>query len=172
MAIVIDFDVLEEGADHFFPRRQLLIEEFGFEGAPKSFHGGVVITIALAAHAAGCQAGTQQSLVSLAGVLKSAVGMEKQTGRRPAQTQGLLERLLGQARAQMVGGVPAHDPAAVEIHDGGQVKPTFLCANLGTVGHPNLMGSIGCRSVGQQIGRGFGTWLGGAWPKRPLSFGP
>lgn len=34
------------------PRREVpLADEFTFEGAPEAFHGGVVITVAFAAHA-------------------------------------------------------------------------------------------------------------------------
>src|SRR5437660_8123076 len=70
----------------------------------------------------------------------------------------------------MVRGLPADDPAAVEIHHRGQIKPAFLGPNIGYIGHPDLIGSLGWRSLGQQVRRRTQASPGGARSERPLSF--
>ena len=76
-----------------------MMDEFSFQRAPESFHGRIVIAIALAAHTADGFSRVQQSSVPIAGVLKPAIGMMQQTGTRSAQAQRLLERRLDQAAA-------------------------------------------------------------------------
>jgi hypothetical protein len=50
--VVKDFDPLEAGRAGFGARGELVaIHEFAFEAAPAAFPGGVVITVAPAAHA-------------------------------------------------------------------------------------------------------------------------
>src|SRR5439155_14326320 len=123
MAVVIDFNVLEERRGGLLSGGQRLrVNELVFKRAPKSFHGGVVITIAFAAHAADSLSGTEQSAVSLSAVLEASVRVMQQAGLGLAPAQRLLQSLLGQAGAQVVSGVPADDPAAVEIPNRGQIK--------------------------------------------------
>src|ERR1035437_158079 len=52
LAVVKDFDPLEDGGASLRPRGELAaMHKFAFEAAPKAFHGGVVITVAPAAQA-------------------------------------------------------------------------------------------------------------------------
>ena len=49
--VIEGFDVIEDGRVGLGAGVEvLLVEPFGFEGAPEGFHGGVVITMALGTH--------------------------------------------------------------------------------------------------------------------------
>ena len=50
--VIEGFDVIEDGQLSLLVSLEVLVmEPFGFEGAPERFHGGVVVTVASAAHA-------------------------------------------------------------------------------------------------------------------------
>ena len=40
---------------------------------------------------------------------------------------------------------PADDPSAVEVHDAGQIEPTFFGGDVSDVGDPDLIGGVGGR---------------------------
>ena len=85
LAIIEHFDVIEDLRLGLGVRlKARAIDQFQFEGGPKAFHGGVVVTIASAAHG-GDQAGlAERSAIIAAGVLDTAIGMEEQLGWRAA----------------------------------------------------------------------------------------
>ena len=82
-AVVIEFYILEQGTDRLFTGAQRLIDQFAFERAPERFHGGVVIAIALAAHAPQSLTAIQQRTIFLAAVLQSPIGMMQQASTGP-----------------------------------------------------------------------------------------
>src|ERR1039458_4700024 len=82
-AVVKDFDPLEDGGASLRPRGELAaMHEFAFEAAPEAFHGGVVITVAPAAHARHGSSLRQPLPIVAAGILDALVGvMEQPAGR-------------------------------------------------------------------------------------------
>ena len=83
LAIVKDFDEIEDlGACFRAGVKATAINEFEFEGVPEAFHGGIVVTVALAAHG-GHQLGGLEGLAEVAaGILDAAIRMEQQLGGR------------------------------------------------------------------------------------------
>src|ERR1017187_10757309 len=77
LAIVKALDVIKDLAARLGAGGEVAaVNQFQFEGAPEAFHGGVVVTVAFAAHG-GDQAGfTECAPVIGAGVLNAAIGME------------------------------------------------------------------------------------------------
>src|ERR1041385_4089498 len=57
------------------------VDEFGFEGAPEGFHGGIVIAVAAGTHTGGKLMGVQQSPEGAAGILGTLIGMMEEAGR-------------------------------------------------------------------------------------------
>lgn len=73
LTIVPAFDVLEDGGTGLGTRGELCLGAFGLEGREKAFHGGVVETIADAAHADLAVLSDQVLLIGLTGVLAALI---------------------------------------------------------------------------------------------------
>lgn len=70
LAIVEDFDVLEDRAFGLLARREpAAVDQFGLEPAPEALGHGVVVAVAPPAHAGHRAVRPQQTLVLIAGVL-------------------------------------------------------------------------------------------------------
>ena len=74
--VIERFDVIEDGRLGLVVSLELVaMEPFGFEGAPERFHGGVVVTVAFAAHAGkGFESGKEGTIIG-AGVLAATIGV-------------------------------------------------------------------------------------------------
>src|SRR5438477_5067204 len=154
LPVIIDFNHLEDCLASLLPALELAVaQEFIFKRAPERFHGGVIVAVALAAHAR-LDAGLLELLaVRRAGVLRSSIGMMQEAFRRMTLRDGHLQSIQSQAGLQVLLHGPAHDPAAVEIHDRGQIEPAFGGRDVGDVTDPNLIDAFGSSSMGQPIGR-------------------
>src|SRR5450631_4644254 len=69
---------------------------------------------------------------------------------------------------------PAHDPAAVEIQDGGQIEPALIGLDIGDVGKPDPVRRGGDEVALEQVrgDREVVTAVGGAHPSWPRHDGP
>jgi len=54
---------------------------------------------------------------------------------------------------------PADDLAAVEVQDGGQIKPAFLGFNIGDVRRPELVGAVALGTAAKRLGAMGWSWL-------------
>ena len=83
LGIIETFDEIEDlGAGLGAGVKARAINQFQFEGAPEAFHGGIVVTVALAAHR-GHQFGGLERVAEVAtGILDAAIRMEQQLGGR------------------------------------------------------------------------------------------
>ena|ERR1051325_3333855 len=153
LAVVESFDVIEEfGAGMSLILKAGAIDQFEFQGAPEALHRGVVIAIAPAAHRRD-QTGLCEGLAVIGrGVLDSAIGMEEEVFERRVMAQSHAQRIQDQGGVDPWAHAPAHDFAAVEIENGGQVKPAFGRADVSDVADPDLFGSGGPGQLGQSIG--------------------
>src|SRR5689334_19787280 len=64
------------------------VNQLEFEGAPKAFHGSVVITIAPATHGSDEAGLTEGVTIIGAGILDAAIGMEQQVAGWSAMQKG------------------------------------------------------------------------------------
>jgi len=109
--------------------------------------------LAAAAHG-GKQPGIAERLTIIAaGVLHAAIGMEEQVGRRAAMEQRHGQGLENQSSVDAFAHGPADNLAAVEVQDGGHIKPAFPGLDTGDVHDPNLIGGGGLGGGRQTIGR-------------------
>ena len=118
LAVVEDFNVLKDGGPSCLPGGEALaVNEFHFQGAPEGFHGGIVITVALAAHRRLRLAAGQGLAKISTGILAAAIGVEDQLRSRLALALGHLPG--GQDQPAVNGLVhgPADDAAAESVED-------------------------------------------------------
>lgn len=161
-SVIEGFDVSEDGLDGLSPLGPGA-KEFSFESAPEGLHGGIVVAIGFTAHAGEDAMGTQEGLVSGAGILNAAIGVVEQTRPGLAIAASLLEGVLDEGTFEAVLSRPANDLSAFKVHDGGQVKPAFAGGNVGDIGDPDLVEPGGSWTVVEQIcsdGKGVSA-LGG-----------
>jgi hypothetical protein len=87
---------------------------------------GIVIAVCLAAHR-GLEAGGLDHLaIILRGILNTPIGMVDQAAARLFRRDGHPQRCQRQFGTQMIGHCPADNPAAVQVHDGGQIEPALI----------------------------------------------
>ena len=75
LAIVPNFDELEDGGSRCRPGLKLLEGTLSFQGGMKAFHGGIIITVTGTAHADLAVGSFQQAQVALTGVLTATVSV-------------------------------------------------------------------------------------------------
>lgn len=142
-------------------------EALGFQGSPKGLHGGVIVAVALAAHALGDLAKAEALAEGGAGILAAAVAVVEQvceSGRRTC-LEGAFKGLSRQFGGETGVGAPANDTSAEEVQLSGQVEEAFGGGKVGDVGEPDLIEAGGCGALEQMIGRHGGVFVGhgGAW---------
>src|SRR5580700_970437 len=150
------------------------MDEFGFERVEEALHRGIVVAVGLAAHR-GPEAGRLHQLAILRrGILNAAVGMVDQAGARPLRRDGHPQGRQWQFSAQMVLHCPAHDAAAVEVKNGGQIEPSLIGLDVGDVGEPDPVRRSGGEVAVEQIrgDREIVTAVGGPHPAWPRHNGP
>lgn len=123
------------------------VDQFGFEGAPEGFHGGVVVAVAAAAHAGDDVSGPQEGLKGATGILDPLIGMEEEARGSLAPGEGVVQGVFDQEAMEGITEGPADDFTAEAIHDGGEVSPAALGVEVGDVSDPGLV-DTGQRSKG------------------------
>lgn len=149
------------------------VDQFGFEGAPEGFHGGVVVAVAAGVHAGEDLPGLEQGAEGAAGVLFSLIGMMDEARGGTAAGQGLLQGVPDEAGVEGITERPADDFATEAIHDGGEVSPPGLGVDVGDVGDPGLVDACQ-RSAGFEAVGGGALGLpavGGPWAKGAFGTG-
>ena len=127
------------------------VYSFGFEGAPKAFHVGVVLAMGLAAHARDQAVSFEGLLVEDAGVLDTLVAVMDDARRHlSSPDQRLTQRGVGQCGIKSpTHGQAEHTAAALVQHSRPhRAQPSFV-GDVGDVANPNLIRLARSRSVAQ-----------------------
>jgi len=128
------------------------IDGLQLEGTPETLHGRVVIAVAAATHG-GDQAGLGEGTAKVpGGILDAAIGMKEQARRGSAVEQGHGKGGKNELGVDGSAHGPTDDPAGMEVHDAGKIKPALPGWNVGDVGDPDLVGGGGCRSHCKEVG--------------------
>ena len=122
-----------------------------FQGAKETFHRGVVINIAGAAHTYLDAMSYQQFLISLAAVLAAAIGVMQQAFSWTAVLQSHAQGRLGQFAGDHLVHSPADDLAGKQIHHHSEIEPSFSGWNVTDVRHPFLIWALGLEILSQQV---------------------
>jgi hypothetical protein len=152
LAIVEAFDVIEYMGFGFTAGEKFTsVNELQFQRAPEALHRGVVVAIAPAAHGSDEARVLEGVAVLSAGVLNAAIGVKEEIPRWVAMQQSHGKRLENQSGIDAIAHGPADDLTAVEIENGGQVKPALASLDVGDVSDPDLIGSCGAGCLRQAI---------------------
>jgi len=150
-----------------------LMDQLSFQGAKETFHGSIVVAIALAAHTSLNLIFGQPMAIILAGILTAPIRMMQQARRWlpgfQSQTQGSQHQLPFQAFSHS----PADNPARVQIQNRRQIQPAFGRRDEGEVGQPFLVGLLGDKVSVKQMGRNrlVGVTVGGDYLEFTALFG-
>ena len=116
-AIVKDFNVFKDVSFSLgFGLVMAMMNQLCFQGVKETFHWGIVVTIASAAHTTLPLIFGQQGLIIFAGVLTAPVRVMQQAGGRLAHGNRHLQRGDNQVAFQAVAHGPADNPARVQVH--------------------------------------------------------
>ena len=123
------------------------------ERREEALRNAVIPAIPLAAHAANQARRVEPSDVVVGPIGTSAIGMMYEPRRGLPQRQGPVQGRQRQRSVVARAHRPADDPAREEVDDGGQVDPLYERPDGGDIGHPDLIGRIGCEITLQQVVR-------------------
>jgi hypothetical protein len=138
-----------------------VVEQFGFEAAPKRFGVGVVVAVAAPAHALLRAVFGNQGFESGSRVLAALIGVHNEPGWRAAHDQGPAQRFADQVFGHRVAHVPADDFARATVEPHGQVEPaTALAGQVRDVAHPDPVGGSGGRLAQQAVRSGAHSRVG------------
>jgi hypothetical protein len=159
LPVVKDFDPFKDRRARGSARGEVsAMDQVAFEAAPKTFHGGVVVTVAAAAHA-GNDSGREPSLpIVLTGVLDAPIGVMEQPRRWPAVGQRHVQGGHRQRGGQRVAHRPADATARATVQNSGHIKPTFVRFHIRDVGHPHRVGTQRLALAQQTIWRDGRSW--------------
>ena len=123
------------------------------EGGPEGLHGGVIVTVALAAHGGHEPSLLERSTEVTGGILDATIGVKDEAFRGAAMGachgQGILHKPCVDGGSHG----PADDAPAAMIHDGSEVEPVVMGGlDVGDVGNPDLVGTLGRRHLGEAVG--------------------
>jgi hypothetical protein len=142
--VVEHFDVIEHGHLGLAVTGKPIAELFGERGE-EGFGDGVVVALALTAHAADNSVPCEHHLIVVAGVGAAPIGVVQQPRLRTAALHRHLERL--QRQPAIVDGTegPADDEPREQVHDGGQIE-------LAALADHELRGVAETRSALRELG--------------------
>jgi hypothetical protein len=122
-------DILDEGADAVAGVFEVGVGRavgfLGFERLHEAFGLGVVVGIAWPAHGALKASLVEPRCVLARSVLDAAIGVVDEASRRIARFDRLVERVLGQARREMVVERPSHPSAREGVDDDGEIDESL-----------------------------------------------
>ncbi len=103
---------------------------------PATLDGGIVITVALAAHRDLEAMAAQDLLVVMRAVLRAAIRVMDAAGRRLAQVDSHLQSADRQVAFHAVADRPADHAPGMQVEDGSQVEPAFPGPDIADVTGP------------------------------------
>ena len=153
LAVVKHLNKIEAGLTGFGSGFEVAtVDQFVFEGAPKSFHGGIVVTVGFAAHGGDGLCVLESVTIIETGVLDAAIRMKDQACGRLTLGQGHAPSGQDQFGIDVLAHGPAGQSAAVKVKDARQINPAFVGGDISDVTEPDLVGGRGCRQRRQAIG--------------------
>lgn len=121
-SVVIDLDILKNSSAHLIPGEEAFaVDHLHLQRVEETFGAGVIVAIALGAHAAHQVVLRQKVLIQGGAILAAAVGMHDHPLGHVATPECHLKRLAGQIGGHALGHGPANDHAGEEINDHCQV---------------------------------------------------
>ena len=118
-----------------------VVEAVGFEGGPKGFGGGVIVTVSATTHALGDGQIGQGGGEVMAGVLAALIAVVDEAGQTTwTLGDGFVEGFEHEAGFQVVVGRPAQNAPAEKVDFSGEKEPAFSGGNAGDIRDQDLVG--------------------------------
>lgn len=114
-------------------------DQFGLQRLEEAFDGGIVVTVALAAHRNLEPVLSQQLLIVMSTVLRPAVRVMKAARWWPSDRDRHVQGPQGEILLHAIADRPADDTAREKVNDHGQIDPTFPRPDIGDVACPLLV---------------------------------
>ena len=130
-----------------------MVYPLAFQPAKEAFGNGIVIAVALAAHAANDVMLFENVLIVVRRVLAAPVRMMYQTMARIPSSQSHLEGLDDQLASHPGRGGPTDDLAIVKIQEDCQVKPALVGRDIGNIADPGAIRGFDSKVLLQQVRR-------------------
>ena len=130
-----------------FPEIDLL----GFQGFDETLNRRVVVRIPLAGHADAEAVLMEDIHIVTRGILNTPIGVMNDSCRGFALDKGHPECLQAKGRVDSLGKGISHHPAGKEIQQDGKINKAAQDADVGQIGHPELIGSCD-QQVGHEVG--------------------
>src|SRR5262245_26069232 len=126
IAVVEDFNVFKDVRLSLQSGEIMtMMEQLSFQGAKETFHRGIVVTIALAAHTSLDVIFGQDLAIIVAGVLTAPIRMMDQAWLRLTGIQSHSQSSQDQRSFQGRGHSPTDNPAGIQIQDHRQIQPAL-----------------------------------------------
>src|SRR5512137_1193198 len=178
-SVVVGLDVFEDIGPSLLPG---LVTDpmhlLNLQGMEEAFHGSIVITVALLAHATEEAVLVQERLIVQRGILAAPIGVEDQPRYGTAPEDGHGQGGYHQRPGDPLAHRPAHHGSRVQIQHYRQVEPAFTGPEVGYIRYPLLVRAGGREVLFQPIRRyrervfGLGRRLEAACRPRPEAHGP
>lgn len=153
-SIVVNFDVLENSLAHLVPGGEALtVDRFHFQRVEETLGTGVVVAVALSAHAAHQLVLCQKALVEARAILAATVGMHDYTFWHAPAPEGHLQSLAGQIGGHTLGHGPPDNHAREKVDHDRQIQPAFIGPQVGDIAHPFAVRSRSGEVLPEQVGR-------------------
>src|SRR5882724_8264666 len=157
VAIVEQLHVIEDLGPRLLARGEAaMVDELVLQVAEEAFHHGVVVGVALAAHAGDEALLSKLILIERADILRALVAVMQQSGRGSA----LLDRHAQGGQAQRLGALAAHGPAddtaRVEVQQHRQMEPSRAGRNDRHVAGPDAIGAADTEAPIESVWRRWG----------------
>lgn len=145
--VVEDLDVLENGLLGFITSVEVaLIDQFDFQGAPKAFHGGIVIAAGASAHARDQAVVGERVPIEMTRKLAASVRMMDQSWCWSSLADGHGQSGEDERRIHACLHGPADQPSSVEVDDASDEQPAFIGGDVGDIRYPPLVRTR-CRKI-------------------------
>lgn len=105
----------------------------------------MIITISLSAHTRDYAMRAEESLVCSLTVVNSLIRMVKKEGRRSSPLDSPLEGQKGGFLMQFLVDLPPSHFPGIEVHDRRKAKPPVFCGDIGDIGAPDAIWSLGLK---------------------------
>src|SRR5438105_7554484 len=113
-----------------------LVDSLDLQSFEKTLHRRVVPAVGPPTHRWNHPVVFEQLPVVIAGVLTAAIRMHNQAIRWLSPPIGRLQCVTDEIGFDPITHGPTHDSTAGQVHDAGQIEPTFTCLHIGDVPDP------------------------------------
>ena len=116
-----------------------MVDPLAFQTSEEAFCNGVIIAVALAAHAADDAMIFENFLIIGRSVLAAPIRMVQQGLSRIPTTKGHLQRIHGQLARHPGGGRPTDHLSVEQVQEHSQIQPSFIGGDVGDITNPGTV---------------------------------